>query len=282
MKLQEMRRILAANQLRLTKSLGQNFLHDQNRIRKIAKAAEIKADDRILEVGPGLGALTQLLLESGGKVLAIEKDRRLCDLLTERYRDVPSLNLVQADAVQYLRGQSRDWSGWKLVSNLPYSVASPILIELSQASGCPERLVATLQLEVARRLMASAGDEDYGVLTLLVQLRYEPKGWFRIPASCFFPVPRVDSACVTLAKRREILLTTGETDVFERIVKRGFSQRRKIMLKLLKEDWDESRLLWAYSRAGLGLEIRAEKVHLGQYVQLARLLRENTKAHHEG
>ena len=105
---------------------------------------------------------------------------------------------MHADALEFLKREQRDWSAWKLVANLPYSVASPILVELAYGARAPEKIVATLQLEVAQRLMAKAGDKDYGVLTLLVQLDFEPRDWFKIPKSCFFPEPDVDSACVVL------------------------------------------------------------------------------------
>src|SRR5258708_37171868 len=95
----------------------------------------------------------------------------------------------------------RGWRDWQVVANLPYSVASPIIVDLAQSAGCPQRMVVTLQLEVARRLVAGAGDEDYGVLSLLAQLPYEAQGHFKIPADCFFPAPEVDSACVILGRR---------------------------------------------------------------------------------
>ena len=141
-----------------------------------------------------------------GEVLAIEKDARLVAFLNERFAGQSELRLLQADALEYLRSSDHDWTGWKLVSNLPYSVASPILVELAQNPRGPERMVATLQLEVARRLMASSGNQDYGLLTLLVQLDYEPRDWFKVPAGCFFPEPDVDSACVCLVRRRSPLL----------------------------------------------------------------------------
>ena len=114
--------------------------------------------------------------------------------------------LLHDDALDFLKREPRDWSDWKLVANLPYSVASPILVELAQSTKPPERMVVTLQLEVARRLMAGAGDDDYGILTLLVQLNYEPRDWFKIPSGCFFPTPDVDSACVVLARRQKPLV----------------------------------------------------------------------------
>ncbi|HKS35558.1 MAG TPA: 16S rRNA (adenine(1518)-N(6)/adenine(1519)-N(6))-dimethyltransferase RsmA [Verrucomicrobiae bacterium] len=273
MKLSEIKQVLVERDIKLTKSLGQSFLHDGNQLRRIVEAAELKPTDNVLEVGPGLGPLTELLLKTAGQILTIEKDRRLVDVLDQRFVEAKNLTLLRDDALDYLRRDARDWSAWKLVANLPYSVASPILVELAQADGCPERLVATLQLEVAQRLMAKAGDDDYGVLTLLIQLYYEPRGWFKIPAACFFPKPDVDSACVILIRRPNPLLNRGQADVFARIVKRGFSQRRKMMFKLLKEDWPEEKLHVTFDTLNLSERARAETVGLEGFVTLAKLLR---------
>jgi 16S rRNA (adenine1518-N6/adenine1519-N6)-dimethyltransferase len=291
-----MRELLAARGIQLTKSLGQNFLHDANQLRRIVAAAALSRRDKVLEIGPGLGPLTELLLANAGEVLAIEKDARLVEFLRGRYSPgpegrvprapksagaksqglaelaPPTFNLLHDDALDYLRREPRDWGGWKLVANLPYSVASPILVELAQSPRRPERLVATLQLEVAQRLMAGAGDEDYGVLTLLVQLDYEPREWFKIPAGCFYPAPDVDSACVVLIRRTTPLLLESQREVFVKIVKRAFSQRRKMMLKLLKADWPAEKLEAAFAALGISPQERAEKLSLEQFAALTGIL----------
>jgi len=272
MKLSEMKEILARKEILLTKTLGQNFLHDANQLRRIMAAADLTDQDRVLEVGPGLGPLTELLLARAARVLAIEKDRRLFALLQERFRTATNLELLQDDALVYLRSRHADWSDWKLVSNLPYSVASPILVEMAQAKKGPRRIVVTLQLEVARRLMARSGEKDYGLLTLLVQLSYEPGPWFKIPASCFFPQPEVDSACITLIRRAIQPLDDRQSETFTRIVKRGFSQRRKMMFKLLEEDWRSDLLETAFQKIPLSAKVRAEGVSLEEFVKLSALL----------
>jgi len=288
MKLSEMKQFLAVGNIRLSKSLGQNFLHDGNQLRRIVAAGELKASDRVLEIGPGLGPLTDLLLAQAGNVLAVEKDRRLVDVLLDSMaagggfaRGVrPKLLLVHDDALKFLRRESRDWSDWKMVSNLPYSAASRILVELAQATGCPERMVVTVQREVAQRIIANPGDEDYGLLTLLLQLRYEPHGWFKVPAGCFFPRPDVDSACVTLLRRSKPLLNREQAATFTKIVKRAFSQRRKMMLKLLREDWSQDWLSRWSREGGLTTEVRAERVGLNEFVRLAELLHANPDSCH--
>ncbi len=295
-KLSEMRELLATRGIQLTKSLGQNFLHDGNQLRRIVEAAALKKTDKVLEIGPGLGPLTELLLENAGEVLAIEKDGRLVEFLRERFSNPqstirnPQFELLHADALEFLKvGQASslssenksetgwmpvplDWHDWKLVANLPYAVASAILVELAQLPKRPERMVTTLQLEVAHRLMAKAGDEDYGVLTLLVQLGYEPREWFKIPATCFFPAPDVDSACVVLIRRAQPLLPENQHATFVKIVKRAFSQRRKMMLKLLREDWPKEKLERAFKKLQLSPQIRAEAVSLEQFVAVTEKL----------
>ncbi len=327
MKLSEMRAVLAERGIQLTKSLGQNFLHDAHQLGRIVTAAELKPTDKVLEIGPGLGPLTELLLAQAGHVLAIEKDDRLVAVLRERFGSslaltpalspgergnesqanlMPASNseqranqrlrllgeraevreginpsaeirhgdleLLQADALDFLRSEARDWSDWKLVANLPYSVASPILVELAQTTKRPERMVVTLQLEVAQRLMAGTDDDDYGVLTLLVRLDYEPRGWFKIPPACFFPAPDVDSACVTLIRRAQLLLPETHRAAFMKIVKRAFSQRRKMMLKLLKQDWTAEALEPAFAELKISPQERAEKLSLEQFVDLTHHL----------
>ena len=139
-------------------------------------------------------------------------------------------------------------------------------------ASAPKKIVVTLQLEVAKRLMAKAGGEDYGVLTLLVQLDFEPRGWFKIPPGCFFPEPDVDSACVCLVRRAAPLLTEAQRELFYRLVKKSFSQRRKMMLKLLKQEWPKEQLEAAFVKLGISPQERAEKLSLEQFVALTEIL----------
>ena len=330
MKLTEMRELLARRNIQLTKSLGQNFLHDANQLERIVAAGEVTRADKVLEIGPGLGPLTELLLAKAGEVLAIEMDGRLVEFLCERFGlttqadELPALSpgerenildtpvnptlsdssqrgagelpllgervgvradnlsagktspqnlfLLHDDALQFLKREARDWRDWKLIANLPYSVASPILVELAAGVRAPKMIVATLQMEVAQRLMAPADGDHYGILTLLVQLDFEPRGWFKIPPGCFFPSPEVDSACVTLVRRAAPLLPEEQRATFRKIVKKSFSQRRKMMLKLLKQDWPKEKLDAAFAELNISPMERAEKLSLEQFVELAKML----------
>src|SRR5688572_9080908 len=271
MTLSEMRQILSDRGIQLTKSLGQNFLHDGNQLRRIVEAAGLTPDDNVLEIGPGLGPLTELLLQKSGRVLAIEMDQRLVTFLEQRFKD-PKLELVHADGLQIARDKSRDWSNWKFVSNLPYSVASPILVELAENPNAPKSLTVTLQIEVAQRIQSKAGDADYGLLSLLLQVRYEATAFFKISAASFFPAPDVDSACITLQHRPIPLLPIDQLLNFKRIVKKAFSERRKMMMKLLKQEWPVEKLGRCFDQIGLSQQIRAEAVTLEQFVALTTCL----------
>jgi len=271
MKLTDIKQILSERDLQLTKSLGQNFLHDQNQIRRIVDAAAITAGEKVLEIGPGLGPLTEFLLAPAGEVLAIEKDERLVAFLKGKFATEPKLTLLHDDALFYVK-KHRDWKNWIVASNLPYSVASPILVELAEADEPPKRIAVTLQMEVAKRLAAQTDDDDYGLLTLLVLLRYEAQGLFKIPSSCFFPEPDVDSACITLVRRPNRLLPVELERPFKQIVKCAFSQRRKMMMKLLKQFWPVEKLNSAFETLQISPQIRAEKVSLEQFIRLTNLL----------
>jgi len=271
MNLSQIRQILSEHEIQLTRSLGQNFMHDQNQIEKIVAAGEVTREDSVVEIGPGLGPLTEKLVDRAGNVIAIETDQRLLEHLEKKFADEKRFQLIHADALQLIRRQSSDWSQWKLVSNLPYSVASPILVELARKATGPRLIATTVQWEVAQRLIARPRTKDYGVLTLLVQLSYEARLEFKIPPGSFFPPPKVDSACVSL-RRRPPLLPIDQFPIFEKLVKRGFSQRRKMMLKLLKQDWDPARLEAAYSAAAVDPKDRAEAVSLEQFITMTRTL----------
>jgi len=272
LKLSDIKQILVENRIQLTKSLGQNFMHDGNQLRRIVDAAALEPSDPVLEIGPGLGPLTELLLQRASHVLAVEKDGRLCEILAKRFADSKNFELVHADALEFLAQPGRDWSSFKLVSNLPYSVASRLIVSLALDANGPRRIVTTLQKEVALRLRARADDPNYGLLSLLVQLRYQPIGAFKIPASCFFPEPDIDSACVTLERRVEPLLPPALEPTYEKIVRQSFSQRRKTMFKLLKNLASEAALSAAFSEAGIPIQARAETVRLEQFIQLAKIL----------
>lgn len=268
MTLSEMRHLLATEDLRLTRSLGQNFLHDGNQLRRIVALAEVQPGDDVLEIGPGLGPLTEALLQAGARVLAIEKDHRLIPLLQRRLGTQPGFELIHADALEWLASHPRDWSNGKLVANLPYSVGSPILVDLAQSPLPPRALVATLQAEVVDRIRARPATPEYGLLTVLLAEAYQPGSHFRIPASCFFPAPDVASACIRLDRRPAPLVPPERAASFRQLVKRAFSQRRKQLRTVLRGHWPDETLAQAWQSLGFTADVRAETLSPEIFAQL--------------
>jgi 16S rRNA (adenine1518-N6/adenine1519-N6)-dimethyltransferase len=272
MNLSEIRNLLREEDIMLTKSLGQTFMHDQNQLRKIVGLAKLTAADHVIEIGPGLGSLTGLLLQTAGHVTAIETDRRLVKLLDERFGERSNFTLQHADAMKIVRKSKFDWSKHKLVANLPYSIASPLLIDLAASAGRLRGMIVTLQLEVVQRLLAQSATKEYGVLTLLIGLHYATGESFVIPRGSFYPEPNVDSGCIELLRRETPLLLPELCPVFKKIVKRVFAERRKKMMKLLKRDWPEAAVVEAFDALGLDEKIRAERVTLEQFTELTQRL----------
>ncbi len=216
---------------------GQNFLHDHNVLTKLVDAADLSNGDVVLEVGPGTGTLTEELLERGCKVIACELDRGLADLLEDRLGD--SIQLIRGDCLtkRHLNADVAVALGdqpWKLVSNLPYQIASPLIVDLMANYPNCEGEFVTIQLEVAQRLMANVDSSDWGVLSILIQRLADVSLIAKVPPTCFWPPPKITSACVSI-KRRETL-PSEENDSFALFVTKLFTKRRKQLGAILGRD----------------------------------------------
>ncbi|HMO99184.1 MAG TPA: 16S rRNA (adenine(1518)-N(6)/adenine(1519)-N(6))-dimethyltransferase RsmA [Kiritimatiellia bacterium] len=218
-----------------SKVLGQNFLIDDNILTIMVEAAAPASEDRILEVGPGLGMLTEPLLERTGGVVAIEKDHRLAEHLREHLADRSGFTLIEADALTVpLDTLCREHRLNKMVANLPYSVGSRILVTCFQQAEGFERLVVTVQREVGERLAAAPDTPDYGLLAIWAQMDYEVRVVKLVSPSCFMPRPQVTSAIVRMVRsgnRRAGLRHAGR---FDALIKAAFSRRRKQMGTILQ------------------------------------------------
>lgn len=231
----DVRAWIATQQFLPSKVLGQNFLIDENILRIMLEAAALNERDRVLEVGPGLGILTEPLMERAERVVAIEKDKRLGGYLAEAFGSHPRFTLVVSDALDLdLGALVREHRLNKFVANLPYSAGSRILVECFHHAPSLERMVVTVQLEVGERLAAPAGSDDYGLLSIWAQLDYRVAVAKRISPSCFHPRPQVTSAIVTLEKSAERRAALRDASLFDALVKRAFSQRRKQLGTILE------------------------------------------------
>jgi 16S rRNA (adenine1518-N6/adenine1519-N6)-dimethyltransferase len=252
------------------KSLGQNFLHDRNLIRWIIEQADVTSDDYVVEIGPGLGALTEFALRKGAHVLAIEKDARLAKFLRAHFLQ-DHLEVLHEDALRFdvrtLFAQARV----KLLGNLPYYISSQLLLKFLDYPSPISLSLLMLQNEMANRLSASPSSKNYGALTLLVQLHHRVEYLRRIPATVFVPRPEVDSAMVRVSSRDPTELPACDDESFGELVRRGFSQRRKQLGKLLRQevsDWPQ-----AADTLGFDRQVRAEELSLEQWIALTNYVR---------
>ncbi len=270
MNLSEIAATLSEIRVSPVRSLGQNFLHDQNLARWIVNQAELKPDDYVVEIGPGLGALTDFIQSKGARVLAIEKDARLANFLSHRF-SAPDVEVLHADALDFDVRALYTKPKIKFFGNLPYYISSQLLLKFLKWPSPICLWLCMLQMEMARRLSATPRTKDYGALTLLVQLHYRVEYLRRISASVFIPRPEVDSAIVRISPRDPAELTPCDDDLFAQLVRSGFSQRRKQLGKLLRKeipDW-----LAAAHALGLNERVRAEEVALEQWIALANYVR---------
>ncbi len=260
----EARGLLDRFGIRPKRSLGQNFVVEPNTVRRIAELAGVGLGDRVVEVGPGLGALTLALLETGAEVTAVEIDDVLVEVLEEVAGDHGSLRIVHADAMGV------DWESllgagpWTLVANLPYNVSVPLVCDLLDDVPAIVRLVVMVQLEVADRLVASPGDDAYGLPSVKVAYHAEARKVGRVPPSVFLPRPRVDSALVDVVRRPEPLVA-ADPELLFRLVRAGFAHRRKMLRGALRGIVDEAGLV----AAGVDPTLRAEDLDLAQWAAIA-------------
>ena len=266
MKLSEIRVTLKEIGVSPVKTLGQNFLHDQNLARWIVDQAQITPEDYVVEIGPGLGALTGFLLQKGAHVLAIEKDARLANFLRTRFQD-QQLEIVNTDALKFDPRALFARRRVKLIGNLPYNISSPLLVKFLEYPSPICLHILTLQKEMAMRLSASPCTHDYGALTLRVELHHRVKYLRSVPATVFLPRPDVDSAVVRLELRDPIDLPQHDNELLLKLIRIGFSQRRKQLRKLLRKyagDWNT-----LASALKIDPNARAEELSLMQWIALA-------------
>lgn len=288
----EVRGLLAQLGHRPNKGLGQNYLIDANILDIIADTADIQPDEQVLEIGPGLGALTERIIPRAGSVTCIEKDPVMVAYLKSRFvaggtaaaslsadagegvspnGACAALKLIESDALDVDLNTLFATGITKVAANLPYSVASRLMIEIAECHHRPVRMSLTIQKEVADRLCSPAGDKHYGVLTVLTGAFYENKLVKKISPTCFLPPPKVWSAVVKMERREVPVVRSDEYPLFKRLVKNCFSQRRKqigtILKKLGVAPVDE-----LLADAGIEHAERPERIEIERWAKLARLL----------
>lgn len=264
------------------KSLGQNFLIDQNILHKIVSAAELDTTKGALEIGPGIGALTQHLAHAAGKVTAVEIDNRLIPILRDTLAGEDNVEVIHADVLkldlqQLFAERFADVSGVSVVANLPYYVTTPILMKLLEDRLPLENIVVMIQKEVADRMAAKPGGKEYGSLSVAVQYYCVPSIVCIVPHTVFIPQPNVDSAVIKLALRDKPAVETPDEAHFFRVVQSSFAQRRKTLMNNLSSWLGKDRreqLTSLLEQIGIDPGRRGETLSLDEFAKLSTTLHE--------
>lgn len=263
--------LLRAHGLKPKKSWGQNFLEDESVLDSLVEAMAIEPSDTVVELGPGLGHLTQKLLATGAKVVAVERDRDMVRVL--KGLELPGLTIVEGNAANVQFAEVAGVPEAVVVGNLPYHLSSSILFEVLEQPASVKRAVFTLQKEVVERLAAPPGNRDYGILSVMLGLRFSVEKCFLVPAHLFHPPPKVDSAVVRLTRLPKARAEVRDEARFRKIVKAAFAQRRKTLPnslhsdKALCEGVDVKGVLAA---CGIDEKRRAETLSVEEFAALER------------
>lgn len=264
-------RILQAFHLKADKNLGQNFLVEETIVNRIARAAELTPADTVLEIGPGIGTLTQSLALTGAQVVAVELDKRLIPVLQETVGSYANVRVVQGDILKIKIPEVVGTKGFKVCANLPYYITTPIIMNLLEQKLPLERLVVMVQKEVAQRMTATPGGREYGAISVAMQYYTEPRIAFVVKAGSFLPAPKVDSAVLVCKRRATPPVEVADEKVFFRVVTAAFSVRRKMLSNSLKNMGGlagEQVTQWL-QKAGIDGKRRAETLSLQEFAQLA-------------
>ncbi len=267
------------------KKFGQNFLIDTHVLDKIIRAAEIGKDDCVLEIGPGIGTMTQYLACAAKKVIAVEIDRALIPILEDTLTGYDNVKIINEDVLKVdigkLAGEENGGKSLKVVANLPYYITTPIIMGLFENHVPLQSITVMVQKEVADRMQTGPGSKDYGALSLAVQYYAKPYVVANVPPNCFMPRPKVGSAVIRLERYSDPPVSVADETLMFRIIRASFNQRRKTLANGLKNsaelDFTKDEIEEAVSRLGKGINVRGESLTLEEFADLANILSETEK-----
>ena len=279
---EETKFILKKYGITANKKLGQNFLIDDNVIQGIVKSAQIDSTDLVIEIGPGLGTLTAQLLEKAGKVIAIELDQNMLKILNDRfqlYNNFILLNndILQVDLKKLIKENISGFSKVKVVANLPYYITTPIIMKLLEEKLDIESITVMVQKEVADRITAIPGDKLSGAITYSVNYYAHAKKVIFVDKQCFIPSPEVDSEVIKLDIRSIPVVNVNDEELFFRIIKASFMQRRKTLINGLSNSGiitNKEKIKNIFEKKRIDLGIRGEKLTIEQFAKLSNLISE--------
>ena len=262
------------------KKFGQNFLIDGHVLDKIIAGAGVTKDDMVLEIGPGIGTMTQYLAEAAGKVVAVEIDRNLLPILQETLSDYDNVKVIHADVLsldlEKLVQEENGGRPIKVVANLPYYITTPIIMALFEQHVPLANVTVMVQKEVAARMKSGPGSKDYGALSLAVQYYAEPYIVANVPCNCFMPRPNVDSAVIRLTRYEEPPVQVKDEKMLFKIIRASFNQRRKTLQNGLNNsselNFTMDQIAAAIAAAGFSPSVRGEALTLEQFARLTDIL----------
>ena len=262
------------------KKFGQNFLIDSNILESIVSAADITKDDFVLEIGPGIGTMTQYLCEAARQVVAVEIDKMLIPILKDTLSEYDNVEVINQDVlkldIKALAQEKNKEKPIKVVANLPYYITTPIIMGLFESKVPIESITIMVQKEVADRMQTGPGSKDYGALSLAVQYYADAKVQLNVSASCFMPRPNVDSAVIKLTAHEKPVVDVDETLMFK-VIRASFNQRRKTLVNGLKNsselDYTKEEIVQAIKAIGKEENIRGEKLTLEEFAALSNSLK---------
>lgn len=262
------------------KKFGQNFLIDSNILESIVSAADITKDDFVLEIGPGIGTMTQYLCEAARQVVAVEIDKMLIPILKDTLSEYDNVEVINKDVlkldIKALAQEKNNGKPIKVVANLPYYITTPIIMGLFESKVPIESITIMVQKEVADRMQTGPGSKDYGALSLAVQYYADAKVQLNVSASCFMPRPNVDSAVIKLTAHEKPVVDVDETLMFK-VIRASFNQRRKTLVNGLKNsselDYTKEEIVQAIKAIGKEENIRGEKLTLEEFAALSNSLK---------
>ena len=277
--------VIQKYQFAFQKRFGQNFLIDAHVLEKIVSAAGITKDDCVLEIGPGIGTMTQYLAESAGQVIAVEIDTNLLPILADTLKDYSNVKVINQDILKVdineLVKEYNNGRPIKVVANLPYYITTPIIMGLFESNVPIDNITVMVQKEVADRMQVGPGSKDYGALSLAVQYYAEPYIVANVPPNCFIPRPNVGSAVIRLTRHKEMPVQVADPKLMFRLIRASFNQRRKTLQNGLNNAPDVSftkeQIVAAIESLGVPATIRGEALDLQQFAQLANYFTENCK-----
>ncbi len=269
--------VIQKYQFAFQKKFGQNFLIDPHVLDKIIAAAQISKDDCVLEIGPGIGTLTQYLAENARQVVAVEIDSNLIPILEETLKDYPNVTVINEDILKVdMEGLAKEYNQGrpiKVVANLPYYITTPIIMSLFEQQVPVDNITVMVQKEVADRMQAGPGSKDYGALSLAVQYYASPYIVANVPPNCFIPRPNVGSAVIRLTRHKEPPVKVKDEKLMFRLIRASFNQRRKTLQNSLNNSpelsYTKEQIGQAIGSLGLGATVRGEALTLEQFGALS-------------